>query len=179
MYCLCHRLSGMVTLPHVRVVCCCLWSVWIARALGCSQLWDAHPNPRGALGARPHGSGPPLLSIRPRCSLWPRAGRGEGPQRERSPHRRAPCSVKTQRVGSRPCHSSEALSEPNRSRWGVDSTGSPGEIASGYSIRKWPRGGAFHMWSHCIPGAGTVARAPLCRRGNGGLERAGPWPRMT
>lgn len=63
---------------------------------------------------------------------------GEGPQRQRSPHCRAPCSIETQRVGSRSCRSTEALSEPNRSRRGVDNTGSPEEIASDYSIRKGP-----------------------------------------
>ena len=169
-------------LPPVRVVCRCAWSVWITRALACLQLWDARL-PRGAPGARPRWERPAFVEYPPQVQRVAPGGRGEGPQWGRSPHCRAPCSVETPRVGSRSCHSSEALSEPNR--WGrsVDNTGSSEEVASGYSIRKWPCGSAVHTWSHSIPGAGshrgTGVRAPFCRRRNWGLERAGPWPRVT
>lgn len=133
-----HRCPLMGSLSHVSVVCRCPWSVWIARASGCSQLWDARPDPRGALGAGPRRERLAFVEHPPQVQHAAPGWEGEGPQRQRSPHCREPCSVETQRVASRSCRSTEALSEPNRSRRGVDSTGSPEEIASDYSIRKGP-----------------------------------------
>lgn len=84
------RLSGMATdARDVSVsrerVCRCPWSVWIARASGCSQLWDACPDPRGALGAgAPSGAAGLAGTSAPRAACGSGL-EGEGPQRQRSP----------------------------------------------------------------------------------------------
>ena len=116
------------------------------------------------------GSGPPLLSIHPRCSVWLRVGEGRV-------HSGKGALTVGHRVLSRPQEweaGPATVRRPcrNLTGWGggVDNTGSPEEVASGYSIRKWPRGGAVHTCSHSIPGAGshigTGVRAPFCRRRN-------------
>lgn len=159
------RCPLMGSLPHVSVVCRCPWSIWIARASGCSQLWDARPNPRGALGARPRRERLAFLGIGPRCSTWLRAGMGRV-------HSGKGALIVGHRVPSKPKEWEVGPAVVRRlcrnltGQGGAWTTrGAPKRlrliIVSGRAPwRCFPHAVSFHSWGRNCP------RAPLCRRRN-------------
>lgn len=82
-----HTASREGGLP-LSVVCLDRLGLGLFPAVGCTS------RPTWGTGSQASWERPAFVEHPPWCSVWPWAGRGEGPQRERSPHCRAPCSTK-------------------------------------------------------------------------------------